>query len=256
MTRAALCIGQNYAAGSQGMQLNGCYNDADHVAHYLETRRGYTDDQITKLYDATRDEIVTGILNLAERSKAEALNEVFLHYSGHGTQVRDSLGVDRDEVDGKDEALVPCDHSEKGVISDDELNALLQQFDRRTRVIFFVDSCHSGTMCDLPYRYDVQKDGTIHDANLARGKATAAHVLAVSGCKDVQCSMDAYDVRGNKEFTGAMTSCLLETLRRTESPVPLGNFMCGLYASLSRRGFVQRPVLTSSHPVDLGSDVL
>jgi uncharacterized caspase-like protein len=48
---------------------------------------------------------------------------VFLHYSGHGTKLRDD---DRnEEADGYDEALVPLDFQEKGMIRDDDLYDIL-----------------------------------------------------------------------------------------------------------------------------------
>ena len=49
---------------------------------------------------------------------ARSGDHLFLHYSGHGTQVKDEDG---DEADGKDEALVPCDYQTAGFIVDDDL---------------------------------------------------------------------------------------------------------------------------------------
>ena len=44
-------------------------------------------------------------------------------YSGHGTKIRDDDF--REEDDGFDEALVPLDYQEKGMIRDDDLYEIL-----------------------------------------------------------------------------------------------------------------------------------
>lgn len=46
----------------------------------------------------------------------------FLHYSGHGGQVRD---LDGDETEGQDNCIFPVDHIENGVIIDDVSRASL-----------------------------------------------------------------------------------------------------------------------------------
>lgn len=55
-------------------------------------------------------------------SQSQAGDAIFLHYSGHGTKVKDVSG---DEDDGYDEALVPLDFKHAGIILDDELNDII-----------------------------------------------------------------------------------------------------------------------------------
>ncbi len=49
---------------------------------------------------------------------AQAGDSLLLHFSGHGSQKRDTDG---DEEDGMDETICPMDYERAGVIVDDEL---------------------------------------------------------------------------------------------------------------------------------------
>jgi len=44
------------------------------------------------------------------------VDEIFVHYSGHGAYITDHSG---DEDDNRDEVLVPLDHRRSGYIKDD-----------------------------------------------------------------------------------------------------------------------------------------
>jgi hypothetical protein len=66
--------------------------------------------------------------------------DIFLiHYSGHGDQVPDQNG---DERDGKDETWCLYD----GQLIDDEIYFLFSKFKEGVRVLMLSDSCHSGTV--------------------------------------------------------------------------------------------------------------
>jgi len=74
----------------------------------------------------------------------------FLHYSGHGTKIKDD---DRsEEDDGYDEALVPVDYDSNGLILDDDLyDIVVKGLPEGVHVVCLMDCCHSGTVLDLPY---------------------------------------------------------------------------------------------------------
>ena len=57
-------------------------------------------------------------------SDVQPNDSLFLHYSGHGSQVRDRSG---DEDDNQDEVIMPVDFESAGVISDDVLKALISK---------------------------------------------------------------------------------------------------------------------------------
>ena len=77
-----------------------------------------------------------------------------LSFSGHGSQVYDR---NRDEKDGKDECILPSDFKRIGVITDDRFQQLLNMFWEGTKVVCILvfDCCHSGTIRDLTYKYEV-----------------------------------------------------------------------------------------------------
>ena len=75
--------------------------------------------------------------------KAAPGDLVVFYYSGHGTQVPD---INKDEADGKDEALCPYDAGNTigSYVTDDDLGKWVGQL-RTKNVFVMLDSCHSGT---------------------------------------------------------------------------------------------------------------
>lgn len=73
-------------------------------------------------------------------------DNVFIYFSGHGSQLKDKNG---DESDGLDEFLVMHDFTPRNVIqgalTDDEINKLIKGIGS-DNVYVFVDACHSGTV--------------------------------------------------------------------------------------------------------------
>ncbi|KAF9972758.1 Ca(2+)-dependent cysteine protease, partial [Actinomortierella ambigua] len=60
-----------------------------------------------------------------------------------------------DEADGYDEVIFPCDYLRSGIISDDEMyDLLVKELPEGVQLTALIDSCHSGTMLDLPFVYN------------------------------------------------------------------------------------------------------
>jgi len=137
--KRALCIGINAYPSSP---LRGCLNDVVDMRRLLNAR-GYA---VETLLDgqATCQAIVSAI-NFQLRVMRES-DSLVISYSGHGTWVRDLNG---DEPDAKDECLVPFDfewNDRATWITDDLLHDLVQAAKLPPcRVLFVLDSCHSGT---------------------------------------------------------------------------------------------------------------
>ena len=129
--------------------LEGSINDVQTMRQFALDTLGYRPDQIQVLLDgeATR----AGILSALDRWLIEGSqpgDRVLFYYSGHGFQMPDADG---DEKDRLDETLVSVDTEPDGqggyrnMISDDELKTRFDRLaDRQTTVI--IDSCHSGTI--------------------------------------------------------------------------------------------------------------
>lgn len=245
---AALLFGLNYAGTSS--ELRGCANDCLNTAELLRST-GRFDTVDVYLDDRDRERctargMVKAIARLAAKSWSDSLDIAWIHYSGHGSYERDTSG---DELDGRDEGLCPVDYAHAGLLRDDDIRDLLRMFNPATRVVLICDCCHSGTIGDLRWRYDCDGGRSEeHPRSDCKPK-----VLLLSGCGDPQTSADAYGVGTRRQFSGAMTSCLLLVLRRQPD---LAGDALGLLASLrtelAERGFEQVPQLCASY--DLSDD--
>lgn len=199
--------------------LSSCENDAD-TMQAIAAERGFETLQL-KTGEATRDGVSGAI-----KSAAATLGpgDMFLvTYSGHGGQVRD---VDGDEKDGSDDTWCLYDAQ----FLDDELTVLLAGFAPGVRVLVVSDSCHSGTMLkgehDAPAGFvaadefiyprampmDVARSassmnrsfyGVIQD-NLPHPKPPIrASVRLLSGCQEHELS---YGSKETGRFTAALKS--------------------------------------------------
>ncbi|KAH8100814.1 caspase domain-containing protein [Cristinia sonorae] len=166
--RKALCIGINYIKQPQA-ELKGCINDARNVQRFLQERFGYKQEDIVVLTDdaqnprqiPTKKNIIDAMQWLVRG--AQPNDALFLHFSGHGGQTKDTDG---DEADGFDEVIYPVDFKTAGHIVDDTIHEIVvKPLPAGCRLTTIFDSCHSGSALDLPYIYSTE--GKIKEPNLA-----------------------------------------------------------------------------------------
>ncbi|OUM65244.1 hypothetical protein PIROE2DRAFT_25262, partial [Piromyces sp. E2] len=157
--KKALFIGINYT-GTKA-ELKGCINDVKNVSQLVCQRFGFqnclylTDEQQDSNKKPTYNNIIEGMKWLVQGAKSG--DSLFFHYSGHGGTARDADG---DEVDGYDETILPLDYETAGQILDDVIyENLVTPLPQGCRLTAIFDSCHSGTVLDLPYTY--QCDGQV-----------------------------------------------------------------------------------------------
>lgn len=141
-TKRALLIGINkYQAVPK---LQGSLNDIETMKQVLITRWGFPEKNIRFLTDeqATRAGILAALNQFVQETGPN--DTVYIHYSGHGSQVADLNGDEPD--DNLDETLVPQDGRTGAVpdITDDELDAIFGRLPTKNAFIV-LDSCHSGT---------------------------------------------------------------------------------------------------------------
>ncbi|MBU0754435.1 MAG: caspase family protein, partial [Planctomycetes bacterium] len=146
-SRRALLIGVNEYKSDQVYNLCGALNDVALTRQMLVTKFRFNDRDICTLTnrDATRANILSALTRLV--NEAGPQDVVFIHYSGHGSQVADQNEDEIDQTDdGMDETLIPHDGRTEGVpdITDDELGNILSGF-KTDRVVIVFDCCHSGT---------------------------------------------------------------------------------------------------------------
>lgn len=238
----AILIGIRYPAGNS--HLNGCHNDIKNVHNYLENEKKEQNLDIDYIVLADSKEPICGkIENIwpsrdailkAFESSIGRYNKYFIHYSGHGTNKRDSSG---DESDHLDEAICPYDFNDSGVITDDELRKrFLDRLDEKCVVRILMDCCRSGTIWDLSHIYKASIRKWIVDTY--NQSKCDADVVCLSGCKDDQYS---YDVYADGEAQGAFTYCALKHIRGPGIGIVLDN----IQNLLNKKGWRQIATLSS-----------
>lgn len=204
--KIALLFAINNYPGSAN-DLNGCLNDQADFANLLATK--YPEFEVKRFQDSE----VTVSRFKSELTKAIASLEdgdvLFVHYSGHGTQVYDING---DESDGYDEALYLYD----GPLTDDEMGAILAQIQGKPEVFIAFDSCFSGTATRLksgvratPKFVQLPNHPIRHNSRrrFANNKAISSYVY-FSGCAENEYSYDAYF---NGRYNGAFSYYTVKT---------------------------------------------
>lgn len=243
--RQAVLIGINYV-NDKNARLYGCINDVVQTKHFLQDAFGYPEDNITILRDDNYDGAIkptkTNILSHLSQlvNNSDSCEEIWIHFSGHGAQTKDDDG---DELDGKDEIIIPCDYKKQGVIRDDTLFDILSKSNCRTYIV--MDCCHSGTSIDLPHLYDLKNDELHH--RIVNKKAIDKqifkhnpHVYMVSGCRDTQTSADGWDAEMRSSM-GATTQSLIETLRESNYYIELEELLKNMQVWMKEKKHTQRP---------------
>merc|ERR1719161_185396 len=198
-TKKALTVGINYLSLPRGRgQLSGCINDSDTMIGILNSIFKIDERQVRRLRDdasdpsllPTRANIMRELQELVRGSVAG--DELFFHYSGHGTQGADT---NSDEADGKDEALVPCDFQHSGLLKDDTLRkTVVDQVPAGVKLVAVLDCCHSGSVFDMPFKVMMNADDrSVKIARVSQARAASksqGEVIMISGCKDDQTSAD------------------------------------------------------------------
>jgi len=238
----ALLIGCDYEGTRD--ELKGCSKDVLDMNDFL-IKRKFREIKILCDDDDRRDlnhKVVAKptretIMKMFRELCISSPPKIFIHYSGHGYYTRD-IGSKDSELDGKDEMLIATDGKP---IRDDEINRMLTRVRKNRSVFLLVDACHSGTVCDLKYKFVKGKSEMNNDADRCK-----ADIISISGCKDDQTSADAFL---NKSFRGAMTTAFLATFSATRGGnVTLGQFVEIMRTWLKRNNFTQVPQLCFNRP--------
>lgn len=243
MKARALLFGLNYAH-MPGSTLNGCVNDVKNMSEFLQTTYNipctiFTDEKDPR--ETSARNIIQQIYTLALQTYSEQLDMVYIHYSGHGSHIVDTSG---DEKDKQDECLVPSDYDTSGLISDDLINMVLKHINPKTRVICVFDCCHSGTIADVKYSWEAANKCAVENVLCP----IRAKVITLSGCLDTQTSADAFNIKGDNKYTGALTTCLLSVLQNTKgAKSDVFALLPALREELKNKRFSQVPKLCSTH---------
>ncbi|PRQ57121.1 putative Caspase-like domain-containing protein [Rosa chinensis] len=197
-------------------ELNGCINDAKLMRSLLISKFNFAEDSIIMLTEKETDPYkipykrnIEGALRWLVRG-CQPGDSLLFYFSGHGSQLREQYRGD--ELDGKDETLCPLDFKTKGMIRDDWINAtIVGPIPRDVKLHAIVDSCSSGTILDLPWLCNMDRDGSCKwdKASGVWKGASGGEVICISGCHDNQTSAETQSI----PTTGVMTFCFIQAIK-------------------------------------------
>lgn len=248
----ALLIGIEYTAYAQQRRMDrlpGCHNDIYAMYNMLVAQYGYHPEHITILMDdslsrtqPTRQNIVNALNTLV--SQQENTSKICVVYSGHGSYQTDT---NQDEADRRDETIVPCDVYEAGMMTDDFLKS--QFWSRLTvdiPVTCIFDSCHSGTILDLPYTVTPT---TTTLALPLPSTPIVPTIISVSGCLDAQVSNSVYNLAKSQSWQGLLSFCLRTILAQNNYTPTISTLLTQIRAEITKRGFNQLCQMQSSQNI-------
>jgi hypothetical protein len=187
---------------------------------------------------------------------------LYLHYSGHGSNVPDR---DDDEVDQRDEILCPADLDWDDPLADDWLRTTFDRLKPGVNLTVVFDCCHSGTATRafsppdapivpryLPSPFELRE---VESGRKPRGKLTSklrgpkkkrdvvvADIgeILLTGCRDTQTSADAF-IEGS--YNGALTFYLADTLRAAKGKLSYRELHERVVKQLAANSYDQVPQL-------------
>lgn len=230
--KKALLIGSNYR--NSRYALYGCINDVHLMEKLLkqqfrfDTVKVMTDDTEVKPYKA---DILREVEDLIKSAKENDF--LCIYFSGHGVQINDDNG---DESDGKDECYFSLDFKK---VVDDELNHIVQKHDKKIKIMFMFDCCHSGTIMDFSHRMN---QSSTMSSNEFKSKC-----ICLSGCRDPQYSYESH--LGDKRH-GALTYFFNQVMRTNQGPFTYHFLMKKLQDKLDASRFYQHPQLSSTQDMN------
>ena len=240
----ALFVGINYT-GIPEIGLHGCINDALNMQKF-----------ITELYPSCKDQRVITDATAVKPTKASILaaiqwlvtdlkpgQNVYFHYSGHGSEVRDFNG---DEVSGFDSCLCPYNGRRVEIITDDELRIVLaNKIPAGCKLFAVFDCCSSGTAMDLQYGWQSPAQDKLTFSQDRKYTVTPGTVYFLSGCQDGDVSMDTVNAQG--QAGGALTFALLETWKQYGVSMKMKHMLWNVRRWLKTKGYFQIPQLSTGN---------
>lgn len=260
MNKRALVIGIN--AYRDVTPLHGCVNDTTNLRSALKDLAGFSNDEVRLLVDdRASEEAIKERLEWLVRGAAPG-DLLVLHFSGHGSQVRDR--DEQDELsDHLDEILCPWDMSWDGTfITDDYLEAHLRVPEGVVLEVI-LDCCNSG---DASVELGFPRPSLVVDPSrrprflqppvdiVARHQGDSlpqrelfsrrppSRIALWSACASFQTAADA-TIGGTAN--GAFTFYLCQHLCETQGRGTRAQLLASVRSSLLREGYTQVPELAA-----------
>ncbi len=255
--KRALLIGIDYV--DTPIRLYGCQNDIKNIRNIITNTYKFNPADIRIMTDDSFKPTVVNIANAMNWfvSGVQPGDTLLFYYSGHGTRTIDR---NNDEADGNDEAIVPLDYQTRGILTDDWIyNVMAKRVPVGVKLYSFFDCCCSGTICDLRYNFQYNRQSKIpitpaindyiptnwlnnYNMSMEGTLDTVGSVYMISGCLDTQQSMETVI---NNQPQGAFTQTFIEILTKRMNNIPLVELLKEINCRLVIKGFgAQSPQLS------------
>jgi len=261
----ALVVGCNYK--NTPYELTGCVKDADSVKSFLVSK-GVKEQNVFVLTDdsniqPTRDNIIQAFIDLLDRSVSG--ETLIFSYSGHGSLINTTNFQKPSITTHEDNVLVSLDLRP---IIDNDFNAIIKTRLKKDVTLFALfDCCHSRTMFDLQYNYDISSNDYLGATTMPAEEDlsqpvyisdadsvgdTSGQVFFISGCLDDQTSAEA-SIEGITQ--GAMTWAYLTTMKKYKQ-MSWKKLIYRMQKILKGSDFTQIPQFSTGIKCDLNSTCL
>ena len=116
----------------------------------------------------------------------------------------------------------------------------------RCKTMILMDSCNSGSMCNLEWNYEYLYGLNFMRTQLNSQQIVNPEIFMISGSKSNQPSAEIYDTE-SQEYEGAFTDAVLHVLKSNSYTVSLGKLLQQVCIWLVKKGITgQKPMLSSS----------
>ncbi len=243
--KKAIIIGSNYFGE---YTLNGCLNDCVNIRNLLIGVFGFNNQRITKIDDnnikPTKENITREFKNML--SLANDGDILFFHFSGHGFQIRTD---DRKEIDGYDEVIFTNENNiSLEAISDNDLKQMISDNLKSDATVFMLfDSCHSGTVMDLKWNYDMATGEFVENTNDVEIQIPG-NVIMFGSCQESELSSDFYvDYQSQGILSYEFIKCV-----RNNPNISLANLLNQLQTNMGKS---QTPQLLCNSKIDVSKPI-
>ena len=176
--------------------------------------------------------------------KSQTSSQIWIHFSGHGTQILDNDCEYSIEVQGGlEDTIVPCDYTTAGVITQDQIYDIIKTI--QCPAFITIDACHSGSLCELQWSHTAINEVKYSRTRTSNIELSNNQIYMISGCRDSQTSADSFDTEAQIPM-GAFTDAFITCLRSFGHNIPILMLYKELCIYLRKEGFEQIPVLSSS----------
>ncbi|XP_021776458.1 metacaspase-1-like [Chenopodium quinoa] len=212
--KRALICGVSYK--KQKYKLRGTLTDVYNIKQLLLNRYHFPENSIRVLTEESDLDRVPTKANMEESLRwlvegSKPGDSLVFYFSGHGLRQRD---FDNDELDGFDETLCPVDFKTEGMIFDNDINTMIvKPLIKGVTLHAIVDACHSGTILDLEYLYDLTGRKWLHNRPPSGAKkcTRGGRAICFSACRDDEMATDS-NAFTKKGMSGVMTYCFIQAI--------------------------------------------